>query len=191
MNEEKDTFKKAATTICVGVLLVIAFGIFVECQISHVDNRTTVDYGEGVVSDKPAIEYAEEVNGITTYSVTEARSGHWPTVMHHFLRNEKWEGVTVTSPDVKDLHIAKGKWVDFNDGVDRSCCRCCGSKENLNVHHIKPFHIDPSLECDPYNLCTLCRDHHFHIGHHDNWKNSNPNVCKDCDLMRSKLNPNK
>lgn len=55
-------------------------------------------------------------------------------------------------------------------------CAACGSTNNLNVHHVVPFHERKELECDPNNLITLCRDCHFHIGHHDNWKNSNPKV---------------
>lgn len=55
-------------------------------------------------------------------------------------------------------------------------CSACGSNKNLNVHHVVPFHIRKELECDPNNLITLCRDCHFHIGHHENWKNSNPLV---------------
>jgi hypothetical protein len=141
------------------------------------DTRITVDYEDSVHADKPAMEYAESVDQSNNIYGAE-RSGHWPTVMHHFLRGERYNDKTA-------------RWEDFHDGVDRSCCRCCGSKENLNVHHITPFHLDASKECDPDNLVTLCRDHHFVVGHLRNWKDSNPNVCADCDKMRAKLNPNK
>lgn len=67
-------------------------------------------------------------------------------------------------------------------------CEACGSNENLNVHHIKPFHSNPELELEWSNLITLCREHHFYIGHDPdgpngplkpNWKESNPNVRRD------------
>lgn len=58
-------------------------------------------------------------------------------------------------------------------------CEACDSPANGNIHHVVPFHNDPSKECDPTNLIRLCRDCHFEIGHHRNWKNSNPNVRAD------------
>lgn len=72
-------------------------------------------------------------------------------------------------------------------------CAACGSNENLNVHHIKPFHENPELELDPSNLITLCRKHHFRIGHDPDgpwkpkkpsWVLSNPNVREDCERWR-------
>jgi hypothetical protein len=67
-------------------------------------------------------------------------------------------------------------------------CLACGSVEQLNVHHIEPFHMRPDLELDPSNLVTLCREHHFRIGHDPDgpwkpqkpsWIKSNPNVRQD------------
>lgn len=65
-------------------------------------------------------------------------------------------------------------------------CEACGTDKNLNVHHIKPFHTNPELELDTSNLITLCRDHHFKIGHLSNWSKSNPNVVKDARTERTK-----
>jgi hypothetical protein len=65
-------------------------------------------------------------------------------------------------------------------------CEACGSRKNLNVHHIKPFHLNPELELDPGNLITLCRTHHFTIGHKSNWKKENPNCRQDARLYREK-----
>lgn len=48
-------------------------------------------------------------------------------------------------------------------------CAACGGKKNLQVHHIKPFHLFPELELAEDNLLTLCesngRDCHLRIGH--------------------------
>lgn len=79
---------------------------------------------------------------------------------------------------------------------DHPVCEACGSSEDLNVHHVKPFHVHPELELDPENLVTLCREHHFHIGHdpdgpdgprNPNWKLSNPNVRSDARKYRDSL----
>ena len=58
-------------------------------------------------------------------------------------------------------------------------CAVTGSRENLNVHHIKPYHLHPELELDPTNFITLARDVHFLIGHLGDWKSFNADVVKD------------
>jgi 5-methylcytosine-specific restriction protein A len=60
-------------------------------------------------------------------------------------------------------------------------CAACGEISFLNVHHIKPFHLDPALELDSKNLITLCNLHECHllIGHGDSWSAFDPNVQSD------------
>lgn len=59
-------------------------------------------------------------------------------------------------------------------------CAACGRKDNLEVHHIIPYQIDPSKELDPNNLITLCGKYcHFVFGHFMNWKSWNENVIQD------------
>ena len=74
-------------------------------------------------------------------------------------------------------------------------CEACGTTLALNVHHVKPFHLYPDLELDPKNLITLCRDHHFSIGHdpdgpwapaRPSWKAENPNVRRDAKLWKAR-----
>lgn len=42
-------------------------------------------------------------------------------------------------------------------------CAACGSKENLQVHHIKPIRFFPELRYDESNLQTLCISCHAAI----------------------------
>lgn len=67
-------------------------------------------------------------------------------------------------------------------------CACCSSKNNLQVHHKKPFHLHPELELDPTNLITLCMDNDCHllVGHGDSFKAYNPDVESDAKLVFSK-----
>lgn len=59
-------------------------------------------------------------------------------------------------------------------------CEACGTRILNDVHHVIPFHVDPSLELAAWNLITLCRRplrrHHFRVGHRGNWSSSNPDV---------------
>ena len=67
-------------------------------------------------------------------------------------------------------------------------CEACDSTTLLQVHHIKPFHLNPELELDPRNLITLCMSDfecHLLLGHNDNFQSSNPNVLEDVIRFRS------
>jgi 5-methylcytosine-specific restriction endonuclease McrA len=35
------------------------------------------------------------------------------------------------------------------------CCMACGTKKELEVHHIIPVHLAPEFELNPNNLITL------------------------------------
>ena len=63
-------------------------------------------------------------------------------------------------------------------------CAACGATQDLNVHHIIPFAVDPRLELDTSNLIVLCREHHFVIGHHRNWKFSNVHCVEEVEAFR-------
>lgn len=71
-------------------------------------------------------------------------------------------------------------------------CQACGTRENLNVHHILPFHTNPEMELDPNNLITLCESKsfncHYGLGHGKNWMKFNPNVIETCEEVRKIFN---
>ena len=85
-------------------------------------------------------------------------------------------------PAVRAEHLRK-------NGV----CAACGQDDDLNVHHIEPFHFNPALELDPSNLITLCVDGvghtncHLMIGHGGNYKCANPRVVEDAKRFRAML----
>jgi hypothetical protein len=61
---------------------------------------------------------------------------------------------------------------------------------NIEVHHIRPFHVDASLELDTNNLITLCSctNHrcHIDIGHLGNYRTKyNLNVKEDCNIHKT------
>lgn len=68
-------------------------------------------------------------------------------------------------------------------------CAACGRKDDLEVHHIVPYHVAPNRELDPDNLITLCGKHcHFVFGHLMDWKSWNKDVCRDVVKYRHQLN---
>jgi 5-methylcytosine-specific restriction protein A len=72
-------------------------------------------------------------------------------------------------------------------------CAACGSKKNLNVHHVEPFHLKPELELEESNLITLCESDcggvicHLFFGHLGDYKEVNPDVRTDVDIWRKKI----
>ena len=80
-------------------------------------------------------------------------------------RSDKW-------PAVRKAHLVKEPF-----------CQWCGGTKNLEVHHMHPFHLNPSLELDDSNLITLCEcvgaECHLHHGHLDNWKGFNPTIASE------------
>ncbi len=103
---------------------------------------------------------------------------------------ESIDGMTFEGPRASEWVYVRNEFVRRHPR-----CEACGGSYNLNVHHIKPFHLYPELELDEGNLITLCREHHFRIGHDPdgkgpakpNWSASNPNVRSDAANMRSKV----
>src|SRR5665213_577681 len=69
-------------------------------------------------------------------------------------------------------------------------CAVCGTKgsltNQLNVHHIQPFHLHPALELDNSNLITLCRRDHYLMGHLLNWSSFNKDIPTDSTLWNTK-----
>lgn len=68
------------------------------------------------------------------------------------------------------------------------CCLACGRAKNLEVHHIRPFHLNPELELDPRNLVPLCAEPcHLVHGHLMSWVRHNPDVVEHCNRYRAAL----
>ncbi len=66
-------------------------------------------------------------------------------------------------------------------------CQACNTRNNLQVHHVKPYHIHPELELEDANLLTLCEPHHLLMGHLMLWKSFNKDVRSDASLWRTKI----
>ncbi len=91
------------------------------------------------------------------------------------MRSPKW-------PGVRKEHLEKNP-----------NCALCGGNKTIEVHHIRPFHLNPELELEPTNLITLCESGdngivcHRAFGHLGNYKNVNLDVVKDTKEWNKKL----
>lgn len=72
-------------------------------------------------------------------------------------------------------------------------CQCCEGKKKLEVHHIVPFHVDPSLELVASNLMTLCEAKRYGLtchqlmGHLGNYRRTNTKVRQDVAEWNQKI----
>lgn len=117
------------------------------------------------------------VNPIPPEPASEQLESIPSVIVYDAPRSSKWPAV-------------REEWI-----IEHPECAACGSREMLNVHHIKPFHLHPELELDRGNLITLCREHHYRIGHDKdglgtkykpNWSDFNPMVVEDCREYRGR-----
>lgn len=85
-------------------------------------------------------------------------------------------------PTVRKQHLAAHPY-----------CAVCGGSVKLEVHHIRPFHLHPSLELDPTNFITLCEANkggvncHLLFGHLGNFKSFNTGVLDDAAAWLHKI----
>ena len=68
-------------------------------------------------------------------------------------------------------------------------CAICGGTAQLNLHHLRPFHVFPELELDPTNVVWLCNAKlcHIRVGHLSNFTSINPNGAADIVIWRDKI----
>lgn len=66
-------------------------------------------------------------------------------------------------------------------------CNACGTDKDLEVHHVRPWHLFPDSRYDHANLITLCRCCHFRYGHGLNFKNWNPQIRELCVAVKPYL----
>ena len=79
-------------------------------------------------------------------------------------------------------HYLNLKWLRFKrqywkEHKDERYCHICGSKKNIQLHHIYPRHLFPEKIFDENNLIPLCRACHLRFGHLGNFeKYYDPNI---------------
>jgi len=91
---------------------------------------------------------------------------------------------------VAGISIARSRhWPSVREKFlnDHPVCEVTGSRQNLEVHHIMPFHLVPALELAESNLITLTRDVHFLFGHLGDWRSYNPSCVRDVIEWRKKI----
>lgn len=93
------------------------------------------------------------------------------------------------------LNKRSPEWPNFRKKWlrDHYKCEVCGGSSFLEVHHIIPFHLNPSLELNENNLITLCDSGsfgincHLFVGHCGSFRKINPNVKENSVYLRKMI----
>jgi len=96
--------------------------------------------------------------------------------------SEFFQGMPARSPKWPATRKA---WLKTNPA-----CAACGSVDNLEVHHMQPYHLHPDLELDNKNFITLCENGgncHFFVGHLKDWKSFNKSIKEDAKIVLKKI----
>jgi hypothetical protein len=89
-----------------------------------------------------------------------------------------------------DLVPRSGKWPALRKRFleEHPACAVCGTKKNLEVHHVVPFNIDRSKELDEKNLIVLCDERcHLLFGHLMFFGSYNSHVREDAKTWAKKI----
>lgn len=92
------------------------------------------------------------------------------------------ENIFAGTPRSPGWDNVRNTWI-----VNNNFCRCCGSRFNLEVHHIRPYHLWPEFELESTNLITLCREHHLEFGHLNSWYSYNLDIVAMADDFLHRL----
>jgi len=72
-------------------------------------------------------------------------------------------------------------------------CEGCGGTKTIEIHHVIPFSVDPTLELVESNLMTLCERGKYGItchqllGHRGNYRKVNKDVERDAKYWLEKI----
>ena len=98
-----------------------------------------------------------------------------------------------STPDIRSFNIPSEYEITKAKNVYREThpkCEVCGAKSNITngnqnpVHHRIPVHVSPELSATQTNLVTLCRRHHFWVGHCGNYRAYNENLNETIEAVR-------
>lgn len=78
-----------------------------------------------------------------------------------------------------------GAWEKLRNEVVKKnpWCKVCGKNKNLQLHHVRPFHLYPEFELTEDNLRVLCQSCHLSWGHLGDWKSFNLELDRDIERI--------
>jgi hypothetical protein len=106
-------------------------------------------------------------------------------------------GAVTEKPLFMSAHQRSPHWRSVREAFlrDHPECAACGGTADLEVHHRRPFHIEPTWELLPANLITLCetpsRHCHFYVGHLLDWHAFNVHIAGDAEFWRKRIRERK
>lgn len=124
------------------------------------------EYKEAVDSLKnnsKKLQFYECITDYIFYNIISDSTDKEVKAMFSLIKN-KLDKVNTSYWNFEDRRSAKYKnWKQSVLKRDNYICQKCGNKNNLVVHHIKPFAIDKESRFDVNNGITLCQSCHREV----------------------------
>lgn len=123
------------------------------------------EYKEAIenLKDKQKLEFYECITNYALY-------GNLPNNINPIVKSlfiiikDKLDRANTSYWNFEDRRSAKyKKWKQSVLKRDNYICKKCGNKDNLVVHHIKPFATDKESRFDTNNGITLCQICHKEV----------------------------
>ena len=167
---------KEARILIVAALIFLSFFAYGKWQTEYARITSRVEVTQAKVD-----LLADELQATTATIHTAIKS-----ITDRFLSGDDFDEDEQLADDGLYGAARSGKWSEVRRDFLKlhPACEACGVTTDLNCHHIKPFSQFPELELDPSNLITLCRKHHFEVGHLGNWRTANATVREDAARIR-------
>ena len=167
---------KEARILIVAALIFLSFFAYGKWQTEYARITSRVEVTQAKVDS-----LADELQATTATIHAAIKS-----ITDRFLARDDFDEDEQLADDGLYGAARSGKWSEVRRDFLKlhPACEACGVTTDLNCHHIKPFAQFPELELDPSNLITLCRKHHFEVGHLGNWRTANATVREDAARIR-------
>lgn len=141
-------------------------------------NLTKKDYSKvsKKLKGRPSPMKGKKCSKETKEKLKKSHKGkHYNRLKSYFFKegsdNISWRGgINRINRQERDIEMQRAKYIKWREEIFKRnnwICQKCGSKENLEAHHIKEWSEYPELRYNKDNGLTLCKDCHIKIHNQD------------------------
>ena len=116
-------------------------------------------------SKKCAGKWREKYYHPSPETIEKIRQAKIPTRFKSGAKHPYWKGGISKGRDLIEAKTEYQRWKQKIKKRDAYTCKICGSRKNLEVHHIFPLSIFPEYQIETWNGITLCEKCHRKIRH--------------------------
>lgn len=119
------------------------------------------------------------------YTLANDQPYYRTVISSQYLDKEYFAPIDGPPREIEIFCSRSGAWEKLRNEVVKKnpWCKVCGKNKNLQLHHVRPFHLYPEFELTEENLRVLCQPCHLVWGHLGDWKSFNLDLDKDVERI--------